>query len=80
MRTRLTVNKDNRPWLQIKMLTGGCEDWCKILFSEHKMRGAAWSGWDCCQETLLPKIEGCLGLVVTEWSSSFLLSQKTGWS
>lgn len=67
----VNVKRDNRPWPPIKKPYGDCEGWYKVFYGNYKMHGAGWSTYDWGQQSLLPRIKGCLGLGVTAWKFEY---------
>ncbi|KAI2778250.1 SGNH hydrolase-type esterase domain-containing protein [Daldinia loculata] len=70
---RYTVNvkRDNRPWPPITKPYGKCDGGYHAVYSAYTMYGAGWSSWDSGQDTIIPKMKGCLGLGITSWKFQY---------
>ena len=64
----INVKRDNRPWPPITKAHGDCKGWYKVFYSDYKLHGAGWSTWDKGEDTVRPRIKGCLGLGITAWN------------
>lgn len=70
-RYSVNIKRDNRPSPKIKTTYGSCDGSYHFVYSSYTMHGAGWSSWDYGQDTILPKMKGCLGLGITAWEFTY---------